>query len=226
MTRTLGLLLTAGLAACGGPHDVRYSNGATRPELVTMDSDASVMVVANADEPLFYSENTYWLYRDQRWYRSAHPRGGWKRVATPPSEHIRRIERPEAYVHYRGATAAQMTQNEPGRAVARTPVREDASAPMPAEQVAPRRSERPDAPAAPVQEPNPQGPSQPYGNPLPPHQVPPVPDATDGRERPIAPDPARAPVTPGQRNRGADQRPAASDATRDADADKPLPPVR
>lgn len=223
MTRTLGLLLTACLAACGGPHDVRYSAGGSRPELVTMDSDPSVMVVANADEPVFFSENTYWLYRDRSWYRSSHHRDGWTRVDTPPSEHIRRIERPEAYVHFRGAT--QTTQNEPGRAVERapTPVREDANAPMPAEQVAPRRDERPDA--APAREPNPQGPSQPYGNPLPPHQVPPVPDASDRRELPIPPDASRPPVTPGQRNRAADQRPAtAGDVSRGPAVDQPPPP--
>lgn len=213
MTKTLGVLLSLGLAACAGQAEVRYSGPAARPDLVTMDSDPSVMVVANADEPVFYSENTYWLYRDQHWYRSHSHRGGWARVDHPP-EHVQRIQQPANYIHFRGETRA--AHNERARLA-------EPSRPTAAEEVAPRR-DRPDDPLGPRHEPNPQGPGQPYSNPLPPHQVPPVPDPDR-----VNGDPARAPQTPGMRNRGADQRPAADrDDRRDRGPapDAPPAPIR
>ena len=221
--KTLGLLLSFCLAACAGQADVRYSGTVATPELVALDSDPSVMVVANSDEPVFFSENVYWLYRDNHWYRSHSHRSGWARVDTPP-DHLRRIERPVAYVHFRGE-AQRTTANEPSRAVepARPPVRAQPGSPMPAEDVAPTRDARPDAPAVPHHEPNPQGPSQPYANPLPPHQVPPVPN--DG----ITPDADRPPATPGMRNRSTDQRPATDrEDRRDRGPapDQPPPPTR
>jgi len=226
MTKTLGFILSACLAACAGQADVHYSGTVSTPELVEMDGDPSVMVVANSDEPVFYSENTYWLYRDHRWFQSHSHRGGWARIDAPP-EHITRIQQPTAFVHYRrDAGAPRTTLNERARP-AEPPRTQDRARPdpaTPAQDVAPRH----DAPLGPTHEPNSQGPSQPYGNPLPPHQVPPPPDATDGRDHPIAPDPDRAPASPGMRNRASDQRPAADrDDHRDRgpDRDKPLPPT-
>jgi hypothetical protein len=223
MTKTLGFLLSACLAstlgACAGQADVRYSGTVSTPELVALDTDPSVMVVANADEPVFYTDDTYWLYRDNRWYRSSSHRGGWARVERPP-ERVWRIERPTAYVHFRrGANTPRTTFNERERPVEpqRHEAREHPDAPMPAEQVQPPR-DRP----LPANEPNPQGPQQPYANPLPPQQVPPPP-TDDG----IAPDRDRAPVSPGMRDRAADQRPAADRDDRRGlapDRDKPLPP--
>jgi hypothetical protein len=108
MIKTLVFILSASLAACAGQAEVRYSGNASTPELVTMESDPSVMIVANSEEPVFYSENTYWLYRNQRWYRSSSHRGGWHE-ADRPSEHVRRIERPTAYVHVRPQSNATRT---------------------------------------------------------------------------------------------------------------------
>jgi hypothetical protein len=214
MTKTLAFLLSASLAACAGEAEVQYSGAATAPELVAMDDDPSVMVVANSDEPIFFSDNSYWLYRDNHWLRSRSHRGGWARVDQPP-EHIRRIERPTAYVHFRhGATAPRATYNDRGQPLPparpepreRPEARERPDAPMPAEvQPPPGR-----APSTPSHEPNPQGPVQPYANPRPPQQVPPVsPGQHDGPDHQIAPDPARAPTSPGMQNRARDQRPAA-----------------
>jgi hypothetical protein len=214
MTRTLALLLSASLAACAGEAAVHYSGDSNTPEMVAIDNDPSVMVVANADEPIFYTENSYYLYRNDHWYRSSSHRGGWARVETVP-DHVRRIEQPRAYVHYRhDANAPRTTFNQRDR-----------------DQVAPQRPNDRDLPAAPPQEPNPQGPAQPYANPLPPQQVPPSPDSgpvldgprdprnpqqvppvnPDRGDRPnrqIAPDPDRAPTSPGMENRSRDQRPA------------------
>jgi hypothetical protein len=168
MTKTLAFLLSASLAACAGTAEVRYSSGATDPELVAMDTDPSVLVVANADEPVFYIDNSYWLFRDNLWYRSGSHRGGWARVDQPP-EHVRRIERPAAYVHFRhNANAPRTTSNERDRAVA--PVRPELREPEP-------RRDQP----GPTREPNPQSPEQPYANPRPPQQVPPE---SGPRERP------------------------------------------
>ncbi|HEU4734554.1 MAG TPA: hypothetical protein VFT22_41975 [Kofleriaceae bacterium] len=192
MTKPFAFLLSACLAACAGEAQVRYTGTVAEPELVAMDTDPSVMVVANADEPVFYTDNSYWLYRDRHWYRSQSHRGGWARIDQPP-EHVRRIQRPEVYVHYRhGMNAPRATYNErrdqvptprpdmrdmhqrdmmhDGRDMDhhdddRDTDRDDHDLRDPRDQ---RRDQVP-----PVHEPNPQGPAQPYPNPLPPQQVPP-----------------------------------------------------
>jgi len=220
MTKTLAFILSASLAACAGEAEVRYSGDATTPELVAMDSDPGVMVVANADEPIFYTDNSYWLFRGDHWYRSSSHRDGWARVSDPP-EHVRRIERPAAYVHYRrGAGASRTTYNERRPEVAPPPTesRERPAPPpqpqppqRPVEMQRPEPAPRPEhAPPGPTREPNPQGPQQPpHANPLPPQQVPPAnADQHDGPDHRIAPDPDRAPVSPGMRDRATDQRPA------------------
>jgi hypothetical protein len=226
MTRTLAFILTASLAACAGQAEVRYAGNAAAPELVAMDTDSSVMVVVNADEPVFYSENTYWLYRDNHWYRSSSHRGRWARIDTPP-EHIRRIDRPSAYVHFRpGTEAPRTTYNQREQPMQQRPV-----SPEPTPDQA-----RPDqALPGPAHDPSSQNPAPPYPNPLPPQQMPPSPDHDPTLQRPaephrapplqrqvpaadpekrgdpdrqITPDPDRAPTSPGMRNRAPDQRPA------------------
>jgi hypothetical protein len=181
MMKTLAFLLTAALAACAGQAEVRYSSGASDPELVAMDTDPGVMVVANADEPVFYSDNSYWLYRDSHWYRSSSHRGGWARIDQAP-EHLRRIDRPEAYVHFRhNPNAPRTTYNDRDRSVA--PARPEVRDPEP-------RSER--TPPGPAHEPNPQGPDRPYPNPLPPQQVPPEAGPRQLPDPRNAPDPDRS----------------------------------
>jgi hypothetical protein len=174
MTKTLAFLLSASLAACTAQAEVRYSGSTSDPELVAMETDPDVMVVSNADEPVFYSDHSYWLYRDHGWYRSGSYRGGWARVDQPP-EHVRRIERPEVYVHYRhNANPPRTTANERERTLepSRNEIHED------------HRDQTP----APAHEPNPQGPDQPYANPRPPQQVPPEAGPRDRDDRPNHPD--------------------------------------
>jgi hypothetical protein len=262
MIKTLAFILSASLAACAGEAEVRYAGNATVPEMVAMDTDPSVMVVANSDEPVFYSEHSYWLFRNQRWYRSSSYRGGWAQV-DQPAEHVRRIERPIAYVHYRHtANPPRTTYNERTQPVPqRTPERTQPVPQRTPERSLERQLEPPDRPdarpervqpqpdaerldrspdrtpdrtpsgdrdptAAPVRpEPTPAdrpqpaldrpeptlerpGRTPPPANPPAPHQVPPVSmDQHDGPEHQIAPDPDRAPVSPGQSDRGSDQRP-------------------
>jgi hypothetical protein len=196
MIKTLAFILSASLAACAGQAEVRYSGSTTDPELVAMDTDPDVMVVSNADEPVFYSDKSYWLYRDQRWYRSDSYRGGWAREDRPP-EHVRRIERPEVYVHFRhGSNPPRTTSNEGDRGGDRS-----MAAPRP-ELREPRREQ---TPPGPVREPNPEGPTRPYPNPLPPQQVPPVSPR---------PDTERPPSTPEAQEHARDQRPVNDKADR------------
>jgi hypothetical protein len=99
--RTLqAFLFTAAMAACTGGGAVRYSGQATvyTPTLVTVEP--GVQVVADYDEPVFYSEGAYWRYTSGVWYRSPYYDRAWVRVETVPYS-VRRIDRPERYVHYR-----------------------------------------------------------------------------------------------------------------------------
>ena len=105
------LLFSALLAACKGTGAVRYSATAqvSTPELIEIEP--GVMVVADYDEPVFYSEGVYWRYYGGIWYRSPYYNRAWVRVSAPPVA-VRRIPRPEYYVRYR----AQVRNNREARA--------------------------------------------------------------------------------------------------------------
>jgi len=194
MTKTLGFILAASLAACTGQAEVRYSGNAANPELVELDGDPSVMVVANSEEPVFYSEDTYWLFRDRQWYRSSSSRGGWAHVDQPP-EHVRRIDRPAAYVHYRhAATAPRTTLNQrPEPAPQRSPEPGRPDRPL-----RPEQAERLDRDPArdPVREPG-QDPAAPGV--MPADRVAPPGRPDPNRPEPNRPEPSvRAPAVPAQ----------------------------
>ena len=236
MTKRLAFILSASLAACAGQAEVHYAGNAAAPEMVTMDTDPSVMVIANADEPLFYTENTYWLYRGDHWYRSSSHRGGWARVDTPP-EHVRRITRPQAYVHFRHSPEPARTtfnQREQVAPQPRDPYRERTPA-EPDPQQAPRYpNPLPPQQVPPASEHDPilERPMPPHAEPMVPRQVPPAnPDRLDRPDHQIAPDPDRAPTSPGMQNRARDQRPAADrddrrDEPRDRDQDERHPDAK
>jgi hypothetical protein len=61
-----------------------------------------VEVVADYDEPVFYSDDAYWVNRGGIWYTSGWYRGGWVRAGRVP-DRVGHIEHPEAYRHYRPA---------------------------------------------------------------------------------------------------------------------------
>jgi hypothetical protein len=94
--------VAASLAGCMATSEVEYAGTVrvTSPELVTIGP--GVQVVADADEPLFYSRGYYWLYRDGYWFRSDSYRGGFARIdfVYVPGE-LRVIDRPQLYVQYR-----------------------------------------------------------------------------------------------------------------------------
>src|SRR5215831_16163030 len=88
----LAMVVAGGCAATvsGGPYG---------PELVAVSP--GVQVIADYDEPIFYSDGLYWRYYGGVWYQSTIYTGGWVYAAPPPA--IVRINRPYAYVHYRPA---------------------------------------------------------------------------------------------------------------------------
>src|SRR5207302_384365 len=67
------------------------------PDLVSVGPGVSV--IADYDEPIFYSDGFYWRNYGNTWYRSPRYTGGWVYAAPPPA--VMRIDRPYAYRHYR-----------------------------------------------------------------------------------------------------------------------------
>jgi hypothetical protein len=108
------LLAAATLAAgCFGTvgYSAGVSSGGSGPDLVY--AAPGVQVIADYNEPIFFSDSLYWRFDGVRWYRSAYYTGGWV-YATPPVA-VRRIERPHDFVHYRpqGWVARRVPQQGP-----------------------------------------------------------------------------------------------------------------
>ena len=95
-------VVASSLAACTGTGDVEYAGEVqvSSPELIAVSP--GVQVIADADEPIFYANNDYWLYRDGYWFRSNDYRRGYVRVEfSYVPQQIRTIEQPQTYAHYR-----------------------------------------------------------------------------------------------------------------------------
>ena len=104
-TSILSALMFTALTGCMGTGSVQYSAEVTAPELIVISP--GVQVIADYNEPVFYSENYYWRYDGGVWFRSNDYRRNWIRVQTVPVA-VRRIDRPTAYVHYRGNARAEV----------------------------------------------------------------------------------------------------------------------
>jgi len=61
-----------------------------------------VEVIADYDEPIFFVDDFYWVYRGGFWWRSGWYGGGWARAEVVP-ERVRGIAHPESFAHYRPA---------------------------------------------------------------------------------------------------------------------------
>jgi hypothetical protein len=160
MTKRLAFMLALALGACAGSGTgrVEYAAAVTvrSPELVALEDSPDVYVLADADEPVFYTDNNYWLYRNNRWYRSHSYDRDWVYVSTP-SPRIRQIHQPTAYARYQ--TRRHEARNTPAQQQPQ-PWRDD--------------QERSDVRQAPLQPTEPQQAPQPY--PPPPQQQSPVDD--------------------------------------------------
>jgi hypothetical protein len=113
--------LTGGCLVSG---TVRTHAYATTPDLVYVQP--GVQVVADYDEPVFYSDGYYWRYYDNTWYRSDYYSGGWVRYRNVPRAVVT-INHPYAYVHYhaRGNANGHYNNNRPRVEDHRRAVRED-----------------------------------------------------------------------------------------------------
>jgi len=88
------VLLAAGLmTGCAAT----VSADAYPPDMVYVSP--GVQVIADYDEPIFYSDGFYWRFYGGGWYRSTYYTGGW--VYARPPVAVMRIDRPYAYAHYR-----------------------------------------------------------------------------------------------------------------------------
>jgi len=108
-TRLLQALLFATVAGCTGTGQVHYGAEVTTPDLVYVSP--GVQVIADYDEPIFYSDNYYWRYNGGVWYRSPSHTRGWVRVSTVPVA-VRRIDRPNAYIRYRATARADVQRRQ------------------------------------------------------------------------------------------------------------------
>ncbi len=96
----ISALIAGALAAgCAGTGTVGYHGTvtATTPDLVYVSP--GVQVIADYDEPIFYSDNYYWRHDGGTWYRSSYYTGGW--VHARPPRAVLTIDRPYAYARYR-----------------------------------------------------------------------------------------------------------------------------
>src|SRR5262245_39141904 len=50
----------------------------SEPTLVEVES--GIWVVRDYDYPVYFVDNTYWVFKDGIWYRSSSYEGGWARV--------------------------------------------------------------------------------------------------------------------------------------------------
>ncbi|HSD87513.1 MAG TPA: hypothetical protein VLB44_08355 [Kofleriaceae bacterium] len=84
------------MAGCTAQGQVQYAGEA---DVQLVELSPGVQVIADYDEPVFYSESYYWRYDNGVWYRSPYHSRGWVRVQTVPVA-IRQIDQPRRYVHY------------------------------------------------------------------------------------------------------------------------------
>ncbi len=77
---------------------VGYSSGYyAEPDLAYVGPGVSV--IADYNEPIFYSDGYYWRNYNNSWYRSGYYTGGWVSAAAPYA--VVSIRTPGAYVRYR-----------------------------------------------------------------------------------------------------------------------------
>ena len=98
MKKLIPILIGAGLAGCAGTYRGSVYATASAPDMAYVAP--GVRVIADYDEPIFFSDGFYWYNQNGYWYRSNSYTSGWVFVASPPRAIIS-INRPYAYAHYR-----------------------------------------------------------------------------------------------------------------------------
>jgi hypothetical protein len=96
---TLLAVLTAALSGACTARVIAQPVAYRAPDLVEVSPGVSV--IADYDEPIFFSDGFYWWYVDGAWYRSTYYTGGWI-IASPPALIIG-IREPHRWRHHRPA---------------------------------------------------------------------------------------------------------------------------
>ena len=109
-------------AGCGGGGYYRTSVGvsASTPDLAYVAP--GVHVIANYDEPIFYSSGYYWYPYEGGWYRSRTYTGGWTYASPPPT--VARISSPYGYRQYRPSGYVVRNRPVPAYRIERPVVRD------------------------------------------------------------------------------------------------------
>jgi hypothetical protein len=102
------LIAVALTGGCLGSAQLEYRATISTPDLVTVTP--GIQVIADYDEPIFYTDGFYWRYYDNAWYRSNTYTAGWIYIDSPPVT-ITRIDQPRIYAHYR--PAGYVARNRP-----------------------------------------------------------------------------------------------------------------
>jgi len=124
MFRTILPGMIAVALACGcATGEVGYTASVNAtvetPDLVEVSP--GVQVIADYDEPIFFTDGFYWRFYDGVWYRSSYYTGGWAFVDAPPVA-IVQIGRPDVYRHYRPNGYVARHRPVPVHRVERPPV--------------------------------------------------------------------------------------------------------
>jgi len=120
MTRYLLPVMLLGALAASGCYSeepaVGYSAsvGYAGPDMAYVAP--GVQVIADYDDPIFYSDGFYWRNDGGYWYRSPYYTGGWVGVRDVPYG-IRGVQEPWRYSHYRAGATWNNGRWEGGRAV-------------------------------------------------------------------------------------------------------------
>ncbi len=138
-------------SGCAVGYTDTYPDNGYGPDLVY--AAPGVQVVADYNEPVFFSDGLYWRFSGGYWYRSPYYNRGW--VSARPPGAVLSINHPQGYAHYRPAGWAPRGRPVPppryeGRAA--PPPRQVYGAPPPRAQPqgwrgAPAPPPRPAAPA-------------------------------------------------------------------------------
>ena len=86
-------------SGCAVGYTETYPDNGYGPDLVY--AAPGVQVIADYDEPVFFSDGLYWRFSGGYWYRSPYYNRGW--IAGRPPAAVLSIRQPQAFVHYRPA---------------------------------------------------------------------------------------------------------------------------
>jgi hypothetical protein len=86
-------------SGCAVGYTQTYPDDGYGPDLVY--AAPGVQVIADYNEPVFFSDGLYWRYSGGYWYRSPYYNRGW--VSARPPGAVLSINRPQGYAHYRPA---------------------------------------------------------------------------------------------------------------------------